>query len=269
MPSSTCRACAGSPTLFLRSTDRAPSCSSHDPPATPRCGCCSPSSWATPHRRQCASVRTIIAGTLGRMQADRSSGRAADNAVGESRGHLAQQAVEELVQRRLGHVERLAASTLVKRTRASEESLRLTSCQNSVGDARCPEALQLAKRCGKAAEYAQLWPGTAQHQRRSCQRCDRRLTCDLKWSLSPNPSPSPSQEETSLHKSHSTSERECRHHEWAARESGAHCRARARLGCRGPWRMQAARRRPPESRSPPHLQPRQIITPSSLMRGDG
>ena len=113
------------------------------------------------------SARSLLA-LLEECKPDRSNDRAADNAVGESRGHLAQQAVEELVQRRLGHVERLAASTLVSNAFVLRKSLRLTSCQNSVGDARCPEALQLAKRCGKAAEYAQLWPGTAQHQRRSC-----------------------------------------------------------------------------------------------------
>ena len=58
------------------------------------------------------SARSLLA-LLEECNPDRSNGRAADNAVGESRGHLAQQAVEELVQRRLGHVERLAASTLL------------------------------------------------------------------------------------------------------------------------------------------------------------
>ena len=181
MPSSTCRACAGSPTLSLRSTDRAQSCSSHDPPATTRCGCCSPSSWATPRRRQCASVRTIIAGTLASQTQAMivwltmlSGNREAISPNKRSRnsynaGWVTSNAWPQ------------ALSCVVCITRHSRNAFVLTSCQNSVGDARCPEALQLENRCGKAAEYAQLWPGTAQHQRRSCQRCDRRFTCDLNW----------------------------------------------------------------------------------------
>ena len=94
-----------------------------------------------------------------------------------------------------------ALSCVVCINRHSRNAFVLTSCQNSVGDARCPEALQLENRCGKAAEYAQLWPGTAQHQRRSCQRCDTvhmRPELGLNPNWSPSPSPSPSQKKKHL-----------------------------------------------------------------------
>ena len=173
MPSSICRACAGSPTLSLRSTDRAQSCSSHDPPATTRCGCCSPSSWATPRRRQYASVRTTFAGTLASQTQAMivwltmlSGNREAISPNKRSRNSYSAGWVTS-------NAWPQALSCVVCINRHSRNAFVLTSCQNSVGDARCPEALQLENRCGKAAEYAQLWPGTAQHQRRSCQRCDR------------------------------------------------------------------------------------------------
>ena len=137
---------------------------------------------------------------------DASNDCVADNAVRESRGHLAQQAIEELVQRRLGHVERLAASTLLCRVHHSAlaERIRAYVLPKLCRRRQVPRGAAVGEQVREGRGVRPVvaghcaTPTTFMPALRPTVHMRPELGLNPNWSLNTNWSPSPSQKKKHL-----------------------------------------------------------------------